>query len=122
MVGATVNSRVVFTGSLPNPDRVPVYRDSKFCGESISIDRVQVDRSSRGIEGAVISLEGIEKGKFDHPYFAVTDTTGKYEMPLVPPGSYRIRMWHEALGVRTKTIAVPSSGSLTLDLELNPEE
>ena len=43
-------------------------------------------------------------------------------MPLVPPGSYRIRMWHETVGLRTKTITVPASGSLALDLELNQEE
>ena len=59
---------------------------------------------------------------FEHPYFAVTDQAGRYELPQVPPGSYRLRMWHEAVGVRTKNITVPATGSLTVDLELNPEE
>ena len=59
---------------------------------------------------------------FEHPYFAVTDSTGQFEMAQVPPGTYRLRMWHEALGARTKTITVPSTGSLTVDLGLGPEE
>lgn len=32
---------------------------------------------------------------FDHPYFAVTDADGKYEMKLVPKGDWRIVYWHE---------------------------
>jgi hypothetical protein len=35
----------------------------------------------------------------DHPYYAVTDAVGKFELKDVPAGTYKIKMWHE--GVHT---------------------
>ena len=32
---------------------------------------------------------------FDHPYFAVTDDSGKYQIDNVPPGKYEVVAWHE---------------------------
>jgi hypothetical protein len=33
---------------------------------------------------------------FDHPYFAVTDDDGKFEIKNAPAGNYRIVFWHES--------------------------
>jgi plastocyanin len=33
---------------------------------------------------------------FDHPYFAVTNENGEYEIPKVPVGKHRIFVWHRA--------------------------
>jgi hypothetical protein len=32
---------------------------------------------------------------FDHPYYAVTDADGRFEIPKVPVGVWRIVYWHE---------------------------
>jgi hypothetical protein len=34
-----------------------------------------------------------------HPYYAVTDETGKFEFTEVPPGTYQIVAWHEGWGM-----------------------
>jgi hypothetical protein len=34
-----------------------------------------------------------------HPYYAVTDQTGRYELDDVPPGEYEVMAWHEGWGV-----------------------
>ena len=35
---------------------------------------------------------------FDHPYYAVTDADGKFEIKDAPAGNYRIVYWHENVG------------------------
>jgi plastocyanin len=35
-------------------------------------------------------------GVFTHPFFAVTDTNGNYEIRGVPPGNYTLELWHES--------------------------
>jgi hypothetical protein len=34
-----------------------------------------------------------------HPYYAVTDESGRFELTGVPPGQYQIVAWHEGWGV-----------------------
>jgi hypothetical protein len=36
----------------------------------------------------------------DHPYFAVTDKDGKFEIKNAPAGNYRLIVWHEEIGWR----------------------
>jgi plastocyanin len=37
---------------------------------------------------------------FDHPYFAVTDADGRFEIPNAPLGDSRVVVWHEKVGYR----------------------
>lgn len=46
----------------------------------------------------------------EHPYFAVTDAAGAFEIPGLPPGEYTIEAWQEKLGAQEIQIkAEPSS-------------
>jgi plastocyanin len=58
----------------------------------------------------------------EHPYFAVTDSAGAFAITQVPPGTYRLRLWHETLGSREKVITVPTAGSLSVELEVARED
>lgn len=215
IVGVKVSGRVIFAGSMPKVEQAPVHRDPKFCGETMLIEAIRVDRDTRGIGGVVVSLAGVARGKpveqdngitlfenrscrfipqtaaaavgstleiqnsdpilhnthvrknnrfgdtiinvvqpagvkvirkpmpepgimdvrcdahpfmrasihlFEHPYFAVTDDLGRFELTRVPAGTYRLQIWHELLGSREKTITVPATGDATVELEVGLEK
>jgi len=51
----------------------------------------------------------------DHPYYAVTDLYGEYELSDVPPGTYQLKVWHESLGVQEKRIEIKAGGAQGVD-------
>jgi hypothetical protein len=55
---------------------------------------------------------------FNHPFFAVTDTEGRYRLDNVPPGNYNVIAWNEGLASEPKAIAVPDGGTSELDFAL----
>jgi hypothetical protein len=42
----------------------------------------------------------------EHPFFAVTDTNGQFEIENVPAGTYTLKTWHEKLGELEQLIVV----------------
>lgn len=51
----------------------------------------------------------------DHPYHAISDLYGEYELSDVPPGVYRLKVWHESLGTQEKRIEVKPGAGQTVD-------
>jgi plastocyanin len=50
-------------------------------------------------------------GVLDHPFFAVTDDEGKFDIKGLPPGTYTIEAWHEKGGAVTQSVTVGPSES-----------
>ena len=42
----------------------------------------------------------------DHPYTAVTDAAGRFDISHIPAGQYGLRLWHERLGEQTQPVSV----------------
>ena len=55
---------------------------------------------------------------FDHPWFAVPDEDGRYELPAVPPGDRQITAWHERLGDTTRRVRVEAGRAAGADFVL----
>jgi hypothetical protein len=55
---------------------------------------------------------------FDHPYAIVTDEEGRFVIKDIPPGTYTVEAWHEALGTKKiSEVKVESAKTSTIKLE-----
>jgi plastocyanin len=55
---------------------------------------------------------------FDHPWFAVPDEQGRFELPPVPAGDRQVTAWHERLGDTTLRLRVESGRPTAADFVL----
>ncbi len=53
-----------------------------------------------------------------HPYHAVTGAAGGFVIANVPPGSYTLEVWHEALGATTQAVTVVAGQTSDASMEL----
>lgn len=53
-----------------------------------------------------------------HPYIAVTGPDGSYKIAGVPPGQYRLEIWHEKLGSVTRDVTVGAGKESRVDQSL----
>ena len=56
---------------------------------------------------------------FGHPYFATTDEEGNFKITDIPPGTYKIRAWHEALGSQVKEVTVKAREEVKVGFEFS---
>lgn len=54
---------------------------------------------------------------FDHPYASVTDDNGFFNLDSIPPGEYKVMVWHEGLGL--KEISISLKGGEKRDVEID---
>jgi plastocyanin len=54
----------------------------------------------------------------ENPYFASTDENGDFKISGVPPGTYKLKAWHERLPADEKEIIVPTNGDVKVDFTL----
>src|SRR5437764_717248 len=91
--GADLTGTVTYTGQLPQRAKVPITCDLHSWMKS----------------WVVVA---------EHPYYAVTDAAGAFRIAAVPPGKYRLRMWHEVLGDVSREVEVgPQGAAATFDIK-----
>jgi plastocyanin len=54
----------------------------------------------------------------DNPYFASTDSHGRFKISNVPPGTYKITSWHERMPKHTEEVIVPATGQVEKNLTM----
>lgn len=57
----------------------------------------------------------------DHPFYALSNDAGEFELPAVPPGKYTLQVWQEALGITSREVTVgPEGARVTVELKARP--
>lgn len=59
---------------------------------------------------------------FNHPYFAVTNPDGSFEIPGLPAGTYTIEAWHERLGTMRSGVTLLDGLAAMVDLTFTVPE
>jgi plastocyanin len=54
-----------------------------------------------------------------NPYFARADDHGRFTLPNVPAGTYKLKAWHERFPAKTLDVTVPATGEVKVDLRLS---
>ncbi len=54
----------------------------------------------------------------DHPYYALTGADGKFELSNVPPGDYKLEIWHETLGTSVQAVTVKAKETATVEVSM----
>lgn len=49
----------------------------------------------------------------EHPFFAVTNEKGEFNIANLPAGDYTVETWHEKLGTKTEKVKVTDAGGST---------
>jgi len=55
-----------------------------------------------------------------HPFFAVTNDAGSFEIKGLPPGTYTVELWHEQLGTQTQSVTVDGKTPATMKAAFKP--
>jgi hypothetical protein len=69
-------------------------------GDSAEVKDLKAQRLPLPLE---CNIHGWMKGRlgvFAHPYFAITDENGNFEIPNAPVGEFRVMIYHEEIGYR----------------------
>lgn len=54
-------------------------------------------------------------GVLDHPFYAVSNDQGQFDIKNLPAGEYELEAWHEKLGTKTMKVSVGASDTKTAD-------
>jgi len=58
----------------------------------------------------------------DNPYTALSGADGTFKIADVPPGTYKLSVWHEALGTQTKDVTIKGDEEVKVIFELSAKK
>jgi hypothetical protein len=85
---------------IPHPAKNQAGNETIAEGKSLEIKGLMADTRPMQIQCDLHKWMRAWVRLFDHPYFAVTDEDGNFEIKLAPAGNWRLFVWQEEFGWR----------------------
>jgi plastocyanin len=102
----------VFSFSEPKPFDLGLYK-------SPEVKRVTFEKPGRvDVYCSIHTRMSCVVLVLQNPYFAVTSERGVYTIRDVPPGTYKVKAWHERLPCQVQEVVVPETGQVKADFTL----
>ena len=98
--------------SLSRAQRFDLGRYAAGRSKSVRMDRPGVIRVFCDIHSHMNAFVVV----FNHPFFDVTDVDGRFDLPLVPAGTYTLVGWYEGEARVTRSVVVPATGWAEVDM------
>jgi plastocyanin len=103
----------VFSLSRPRPFDLGRYAAGR--SRSVTFDRPGIVRVFCEIHSHMSAFILV----FSHRFFSVTNDSGRYRIDNVPPGTYTVRVWNEAVdGTAREVVVAHGAGDVELDFSL----
>jgi plastocyanin len=115
------------TVDFPNSDRIYHNVFSLSKARSFDLGRYAVGRSKSvrfdrpGIVRVFCDIHSHMSAfilVFNHPFYGMTDSDGRYRIENVPPGNYNVIAWNEGTASEPRPVTVPDGGPAELDFTL----
>lgn len=119
VVGTTVrfpNSDLVFHNvfSYSKPKTFDLGRYPKGKSKYITFDKPGIVKVFCEIHSQMSAIIIV----LENPYFSLTDENGNFSIPDVPPGTYKLAVWHEVLSPVIKTITIKGDEILVVNFDM----
>lgn len=119
VVGTTVrfpNSDLVFHNvfSYSKPKTFDLGRYPKGKSKTITFDKPGIVKVFCEIHSQMSAIVIV----LENSYFSLTDDGGKFSIPDVPPGTYKLTAWHEVLPPVSKTITIKGGEILVVNFDM----
>jgi len=102
-IHATPKLNASFNRTQPKSRTIPITFDKP------EIVRINCDLHSWMLAWVVVAA---------HPYYAITGADGQFAFDNLPPGSYKLQVWHERLGTSAANVTVGDQQAARVTVEM----